>query len=1275
MIEDAELILSPYVPRLATEWLESMPSESVRVLEGTLAFADISGFTRLTEILALRGKAGAEELTGHLDVTFTELLGIAYANGGELIKWGGDAVLLWYHGTDHAPRAVDAAWRMQRTMSRIGRLRTSAGRTVLRMSVGIHSGDFHYFSIGALHRELIVTGPAASRCARLEAVAESGEIVVSAQTAALLAPDVVGQAKGDGFLVVAAPRLATPPIPTRITPVGRPSLCLPATLLDHLVAAPIESEHRQVGVAFVEFSGLDQLLADEGDHGLASALETFLTNVQETCARNRVTFWETDIADNGGKVMLVTGAPSATGDDAGAILVTVREIVDSAERLLVRAGVNSGRVFTGGFGPPFRRTYSAKGDAINLAARLMGRAKPGEVFASDAVLQRSRLTFATQVMEPFLVKGKAHPVRAQRVIGVRSGRKLLARLGPAFVGREKELRSVVELLDAARTGRGGCVEVVGAAGIGKSRLVEEVQNRATDCRVIEVVCEEYGSVAPYSSMRALVRQVLMIDADAGPVASGEHLLAQVGRLAPHLTPWIPLLAPLAGADAESTPETAALDERFRGERLAGTLIELLTSALVGPSLLVLENAQWMDDASANLFRQLASDASHRPWLLLVARRSSGPGPGPGLGLSDVPDVERVELEPLSHDAILRLVRSVTASTPLVPHHRDTVAARSGGNPLFLLELLDVSANFGFDNSMPDTVEGVFAAQIDRLAPVDRRLLRVASVLGAQPPVDLLCEMVGGEFDVSALLGDFLTRDGPDILHFRHNLLRDAAYEGLSYARRRELHARAGEALERRAEGRTAEVAGLLAVHFGQAGQHRAAWRYAREAGERAQAMYASVEAASFFDQALQASRSIRDLPAAEVVEVAEALGDAKTHLGEFAQAEEYYRLARRRAVGTSDRVRLQYKSALAADRAGNYRKTLQLLTRAERSLEDASSQPVLRQRAEIRAQYGLVRHRQGRGHDAVLLLQEAVKLATEAAAPDVLANTLLYLDIAELTAGMSGDGSHARRALEIQKEIGDKPWLEARALNQLGIRAYFAGRWTDAVVFYSKSRDACERAGDQWTAAVESANIAEVLADQGHLTAAEPVLEEALETYRAAGTQTFVADGTRLLGRLAARRGDPLLSERLLLAARNIYESEGEVLQVNLTDAIRAESLLRSGEIHGAAEVARRVLDNAKTLPGRHLVAPLAQRVLAVALRELGANSAQARQLIEESVELARRHDARFELALSLQVMADLWPAHVTDVERRERDGLFNELGVVDAARRLVPVDLPETRV
>lgn len=1255
-----ESLLSPYVASLATRWLADFPDAKSRVFEGTLEFVDISGFTRLTEMLAEQGKAGAEELTEYLDAIFAVLIDLAYERGAELVKWGGDAVLLWYSGDGHAARAVDAAWQMQRAMRRIGRVRTSVGRTILRMSVGLHSGEFHFFCVGTLHRELIVLGPAATRTAHLESVAEAGEVVFSPETAAQLDPAVVGGQKLDGYLLAGAPRVSVAPRVDGAGAAGFAAMCLPTVLSEFILAAPLESEHRQVSVGFIEYAGVDELLTSSGAEAVGRSLDEVFSVAQETCARHGVTFWETDIAEDGGKIMLIAGAPTAGEDDAGALLATAREIVDADTGLRLRAGVNCGRVFTGGFGPAYRRTYSAKGDAINLAARLMSRAAAGEVYASEAVVRRSRVGFVNEELEPFLVKGKQKPVHARRVFAARSGRRTSTG-SSALVGREKEMLLLLDHLDRAASGRGSVVELAGPPGIGKSRLVEEVVSRAGSFKVVDLVCEEFDALTPHAFLGTLVREVLDIDANADETVRGSQLHNAVRRLTPDLVPLAPLLAPIIGAHLEPTRQTKSLDERFRPERVAETLVRLMRAAMVDPTLIVVDDSHWMDDASSSLFRRFAATPGVRPWLALLTRR---PGQG-GLDIDDLEDVQRLEVGPLEPEAVAQLLRSVTAERPLVPHLRDTITDRCGGNPLFLLELVGTGGQLGLDQAMPDSVEGVFAAQIDRLPPEERRILRVASVLGRHIDIHVLQQLAGSDLDISPMLGDFLVPHGEGLLSFRHSMLRDAAYEGLPYTRRRELHARAGRILEERAGADTAEIAGVLATHFQHAGQHQLAWEYARLAAARARDVHAPAEAAAFYRQALHAGRNVKGVSSADLLDAAEALGDAYTHLGQFTFADQTFRDARGWASSPIDIARLRFKRALATDRGGNYRQTLRLLSLADRCLTQADSPAVLRMRAEIRAQYGLVRHRQGRGRDAVRLLREAIERATVAGAADVLANTLVYLDIAELTAGIAADGEHARRALSIQRDLGDNPWLEARALNQLGIRAYFAGRWSEAVRYYSESRDACDRAGDRWTAAVESANIAEVLADQGHLAEAEPVLEEALETYRAAGTTTFVADGTRLLGRLAARRGDPELGRQLLGAARGLYELDGESLQVVLTDAILAESLLRAGEPEAAAELARRVLANASSLSGRHLVVPLAQRVLGVALRSMDDDSAQARRALAESIEVARRYNARYELALSLQAVSDLWPTDLTAEETGERDALFRELGIAAAARRL----------
>ena len=200
--------LSSYFPRLLTEWQRETPDARWRAIEGTLVFVDISGFTAMSERLARKGKVGAEEVTEVLNESFTKLLAAAYDEAGYLLKFGGDALLLFFAGAEHAERGVRAAFNMRRALREVGRIRTSAGLVRLRMSVGVHSGDVHFFLAGESHLELIVAGPAVTRVVEMESAAAAGEVLVSEAAAARLPDALFGDARDGGRLLRRAPGAA-----------------------------------------------------------------------------------------------------------------------------------------------------------------------------------------------------------------------------------------------------------------------------------------------------------------------------------------------------------------------------------------------------------------------------------------------------------------------------------------------------------------------------------------------------------------------------------------------------------------------------------------------------------------------------------------------------------------------------------------------------------------------------------------------------------------------------------------------------------------------------------------------------------------------------------------------------------------------------------------------------------------------------------------------------------------------------------------------------------
>jgi hypothetical protein len=270
-------------------------------------------------------------------------------------------------------------------------------------------------------------------------------------------------------------------------------------------------------------------------------------------------------------------------------------------------------------------------------------------------------------------------------------------------------------------------------------------------------------------------------------------------------------------------------------RLREVMAELLGVVLPSPTLLVIEDSHWMDEASAELLRHLAGVVAGRPWLWCVTRRDVDTGFVVPEEASTV-----LRLEPLAGAEATELAQVAARDAPLLAHEALALAERSGGTPLFLRELVAAARDAQDIDSLPDSVEAVIAARIDRLSPDDRHFLRRVSELGRSAPVGLLPavldEVPDPDDPIWARLGEFATIDGGGHLVFAHALLRDSAYDGLSYRLRRRLHASAGEAIRLAAGAAADDVAELLSLHYLQAQEYGQAWTYSLVAAERARSV-------------------------------------------------------------------------------------------------------------------------------------------------------------------------------------------------------------------------------------------------------------------------------------------------------------------------------------------------------------------------------------------------------------------------------------------------------
>ena len=1219
--------LRRHVPPVALHWDAEAPDRQWQVLDGTLVFADVSGFTALTERLSRRGRIGAEEIVETLNRVFSPMLRICVARGGELLKFGGDALLFLFRGDDHAEQACDAAVEMRAGLRESTAVPTSVGRLALSMSVGVHSGDVHLFLVGSPTRELLVLGPAASATADAEQAAQAGEIVVTPPTVARLSPGST-RPRADGALLLRRRRAHHRPSGTSPDPpAGTVALetLFPHELGSHLAAGPPEPEHRLATIAFVRFSGTDRVLDEEGPQVLAERLHRLVTVVEEALLPEGVTLLATDLDSDGGKFFLGSGVPYTREDDEGRMVRALRRVADADLPFPVQLGVNRGHVFAAEVGIAERAAYSAMGDTTNTAARITAKAPHGRLYAHPGVLERARTRFDVEPAGPFPMKGKSAPVLVYRVGEERGTRAAVEDRGLPFVGREREISVARAMLADALGGAGGVLVVDGATGMGKSRLVHEALARSPDAERLVLRAEPYGASSAYRVLRDPLRALLGIER-ADPDTMGLALVRVVEEVAPGLLPVAPLLADVVQVAVPPTPETDRIDVRFRPDRVADAVTSLLERVVPGPLVVVVEEAHWADGASSHLLERLSTATTGRPWAVVAVRR----GPAGGF----LPEgATMLTLEPLEEADLRQLIVSATEATPLRPHEIDAIVARAEGNPLFVQEATRLARGAGSVDALPESLQAAMSAQIDVLRPDVRRVLRHLSVLGRSFRREIASASLaedGLEVDAATVrsLGDVLEEDGPYRLRFRNSLLRDVAYEGLAYRVRTRVHRSAGDVLERMSTDLDAD-APTLALHFGRAGDAARTWEYARRAGDIARHNHATAEAATHYAAALEVSRRVPGVTDHDRAELWRRIGDLRELAGMFDGAVEAHgRAAHLFADDPIATAEVLQRRAGVRERAGAFTTALRDVTRARRLLDGVDDDRARAMTVRLDAIAADVRSGQNRPKEAHTWAERAVAGAREIGDHETLVRSLMTLDFADMQMGILDIGDRLREALDICVREGFRS-AESVARANLGTLAYFAGDWTAAAEWYRTSRQAALETGNAFGAAETDVNLGELLLNQGRFAEAEAVLAEAVRVLRASGAVTFLALGEMHQARLRLGLGDVTEAEEQATRVHEQVRALGQMTSAMEAALVRADAMTRDGRAEEALEVITSAEREARADAAYSLPRTCIQRARALlALGQFG----EADEMVSTGLVAASEQGLPYEEALLLRL-------------------------------------------
>ena len=553
----------------------------------------------------------------------------------------------------------------------------------------------------------------------------------------------------------------------------------------------------------------------------------------------------------GDAVVAVFGIPVVNEDDALRAVRAAAELRadiaalnqqlarDWGVRLQIRTGVNTGEVVTG---DPAIGDALVLGDAVNVAARLEQAAPPGEVLLGQPTFRLVRDAVQVEPMPPLTLKGKQAPVAAWRLLGVAAGVPGHARRQDApIVGREPELRLFAWVYERVR-GTGTChlLTVLGPAGVGKTRLVGEAVAGLDEATVLRGRCLSYGEGITFWPVGEVVRQAAgMVDSDSpaeataklrrllGDAEDAAHVAGRVGQL--------------IGLEAAPIPaEEAAWAFRRLLEVLAGR----------GPLVVVLDDLHWAEPTLLDLVEHVADFVRAAPILLVVMAR-------PEL-LEQRPDwaggklnATTLLLEPLGQVDSAELLASLAQPAVLPEEARSGITRAAEGNPLFLEELLAslvedgrlrredgrwVAAADLADHGIPPSIQALLTARLDRLDDGDRAVLERASVVGQVFEQSAVVELSRPEDrrEVPGRLVALVRREllrpaasrlaGDEGFQFRHQLLRDAAYDLLPKQTRAELHERFARWLERQAGPRVREVEEIIGYHL------ERAWRYRVELG-------------------------------------------------------------------------------------------------------------------------------------------------------------------------------------------------------------------------------------------------------------------------------------------------------------------------------------------------------------------------------------------------------------------------------------------------------------
>jgi class 3 adenylate cyclase/tetratricopeptide (TPR) repeat protein len=910
-------------------------------------------------------------------------------------------------------------------------------------------------------------------------------------------------------------------------------------------------------------------------------------------------------------VMALFGAPVAHEDDpdrACRAALEMREALLDLNRdlpvpLAVNIGINSGIVVAGEIGTEGRRDYTVMGDAVNTAQRIQSAAKGGQIYVSKSVHRATAAGFDFEELPPISAKGKQEPVPVFRLKGRLSEERPGTRPGPRIplVGRERELATVRKRLGEAGRGVGGAIFLTGEAGIGKTRLRSEIVREASAAGFAIAVGRgfDHRRELPFGPLLDLARRLFGVSEGDDREQTSRKIEEGHPDLPLSRTDRLVIARDLGAADDPSR-------ELFDRNPHFASWLELLRALSSGASaLVVLEDLHWADPLTLDLVSLALDETGSRPLLLLLTSR---PGLASPRGLAVTPDP--IELRELELDDAYQLLALLTAGHPLPAEIAEAVLRRSGGNPFFLEELvmsLGSGSGVGSADSLPETVQAVVAARIDRLGDETKRVLQAASVVGRSFSQPVLEEILGEPGPIEPILARLESEalvygrpgEKPPAWSFRQAITQEVAYASLLRQVARPMHLRAARALEKIHRERLEERYSELARHFDLGGDPVSAVDYQIRAADADRRAFALGRSEELFLAALASLARLAEGGPSTPVEPSAAplrritsplavpavsplsadrigrfslrarngLGELRRILGRWSEAEEDFRFALREAE------RLGEPSA-------PFELALGRIAFARGDFEEARRRADAGRRGSPGAALhllGIVADRQGDLPRAEALLREAAGTLGRGGDPHGEAWALADLGETLLHAGRLEEAlAEQERSLSIKRSIDDRQGVAASLVNLGNVLQGQAGRETEGANRYEEALELFRLVGDRRGVASTLTNLSVLDVRLGRLERAEERLRSAIAIQAGLGDEPGRGAALLTRGIVARERNRPDEALLHLDAATAIFETMAWKAGIDIATANRGGALVEAGraaEAFAPLEAARQAFE------------------------------------------------------------------------------------------------------